>query len=221
MHPIERLRFLVGATGLEPHYLVPEVAEGLAAFGGDRASLVLAARRLVQHRPSSGPLWWLCSRVLLAPDPATAAWSAVDEFEADPTDRLAAEALASRRSSAVHDQAVSTEPRILEALIGGGSGFLVMSWGNGFDPAGDERDPAAPLWITAGVGRFTAPPVWQKVTELRASNTGPSGDPRLRGHVFIASDRVDAVIGPGGIGSVEHATGLVAPAVAPELLRAV
>ena len=206
---------------MEPRYLVPEIAEGLAAFCDDRASLVLAARRLVEHHPYSGPLWWLCSRVLLAADPAVAAWAALDEFEADPTDVLVADALASRRSTAVHDPTRSNEPRIVEALIGGGSGFLVMSWDNGFDPVGDERDPSTPLWVAAGVGRISAPPVWQKVAELHTSSTGTLAGRRPGGHVFITSDRVDAVIGPNGMGSVEHVTGRAAPSVAPELLRAV
>ena len=65
--------------------LVRETAHALAAFHDDPAGLVAACRRIVDRHPTSGPLWWLCSRVLTAPDGHREAWQAVDDIEADPT----------------------------------------------------------------------------------------------------------------------------------------
>lgn len=65
----------------------------MAAFEGDPAGLVTACRRVVSRHPGSAPLWWLCSRVLTAPDGMAEAWRAADEIEADPTSRELSRAL--------------------------------------------------------------------------------------------------------------------------------
>ena len=85
MHPIERLRYVARASGADQALLVRETAHALAAFHDDPAGLVAAARRIVDRHPTSAPLWWLCSRVLTAPDPHAEAWRAVDDIEDDPT----------------------------------------------------------------------------------------------------------------------------------------
>ncbi|HEY5173404.1 MAG TPA: hypothetical protein VIK54_16905, partial [Acidimicrobiia bacterium] len=55
------------------------------------ASLVVACRRVLAHHRAHGALWWVCSRILAAPDPEAAARAAVSELEADRTgDRLGA-----------------------------------------------------------------------------------------------------------------------------------
>ncbi len=56
--------------------MVAEAADCLAAFDDDLAGLVVACRRLIDHHTDSPLLWWLCARVLAAPDPADAAWEA-------------------------------------------------------------------------------------------------------------------------------------------------
>lgn len=73
------------ASDEDPGLLAQEAAAALAAFSGDPASLVIACRRLVDHQPTSGPVWWLAARVLAAPDPAAEAWRSASELEDDPT----------------------------------------------------------------------------------------------------------------------------------------
>lgn len=94
MHPIERLRYVARAVGADQGLLTREAAGALAAFGDDPAGLVTACRRLVERHPSVGPLWWLCSRVLLADDPVLEAWQAADELDDDDTPQALASALA-------------------------------------------------------------------------------------------------------------------------------
>jgi hypothetical protein len=76
VQPFERLRYLARWSDEEDSALVSEAADCLAGFADDPAGLVVACRRLVSHHPVSGALWWLCARVLTAPDPADAAWEA-------------------------------------------------------------------------------------------------------------------------------------------------
>lgn len=94
MHPIERLRYVARASGADQAMLVRETAAALGAFADDPPGLVAACRRIIDRHPTSGPLWWLCSRVLTAPDGVRAeAWHAVDEIESDATARELAAAL--------------------------------------------------------------------------------------------------------------------------------
>ena len=46
-----------------------ETAGALSSLGFDPAGLVTACRRIVDRHVTSGPLWWLCARVLTAGDP--------------------------------------------------------------------------------------------------------------------------------------------------------
>jgi hypothetical protein len=93
MHPIERLRFVARATGADTDLLARETAGALAGFADDPAGLVMACRRIVARHPLSGPLWWLCSRVLVASDPVAEAWRAADELDADHTGRVLVDAV--------------------------------------------------------------------------------------------------------------------------------
>jgi len=85
VHPIERLRYVARASGADQGALVRETAQALAAFHGDPPGLVAACRRIVDRHPTSAPLWWLCARILTAPDGRKEAWQAVDDIEDDPT----------------------------------------------------------------------------------------------------------------------------------------
>lgn len=89
MLPFERLRYLARYSG-DDRTLVEETAECLADFGDDVPQLMVSCRRLLAHHPASGPLWWLCSRVVGAANSATAARDALRVIEKDRTaDRLA------------------------------------------------------------------------------------------------------------------------------------
>jgi hypothetical protein len=90
MQPFERLR-AIARHGGDDRLLVAEAADCLAEFDDDPAALVVTCRRLLQHHPERAPLWWLCARVLAAPEPSEAAWDAEALMRADNTaDRLAA-----------------------------------------------------------------------------------------------------------------------------------
>src|SRR5581483_9490795 len=93
MHPIERLRYVARSSGAPAELLVRETAGALAALGFDPPGLVTACRRILDRHPVSGPLWWLCARVLTASDPNVEAWNAADDVAADATADLLAYAL--------------------------------------------------------------------------------------------------------------------------------
>ena len=92
MQPFERLRHLARWSG-DGVELVSEAADCLAGFADDPAGLVVACRRLLAHHPTAGPLWWLCARVLTAPDSAAAAWEAWQRVHDDTTYERVAELL--------------------------------------------------------------------------------------------------------------------------------
>jgi len=87
VHPIERLRSVARAGGLDLDELVQDAALALAGFADEPAALVTACRSLVDRHPAAGPVWSLAARVLAAPDPAEEAWRMVEEIEADDTAR--------------------------------------------------------------------------------------------------------------------------------------
>jgi hypothetical protein len=93
MQPFERLRHLARWSGGDGGELVSEAADCLAGFADDPAGLVVACRRLLAHHPASGPLWWLCARVLTAPDAARGAWDAWERVNGDITYARVAELL--------------------------------------------------------------------------------------------------------------------------------
>jgi hypothetical protein len=85
MHPIERLRYVARADGAPVAALVRETAYALADLCADPHSLVLAARRVVERYPTTAPLWWLCSEVLVAIDPASRAMELAGDVTRDAT----------------------------------------------------------------------------------------------------------------------------------------
>lgn len=87
MHPIERLRYVARASGADQALLVRETASALAGLDMEPAGLVTACRRIVDRHPASGPLWWLCARILTAAEPRAEARRAVQEISDDVTAR--------------------------------------------------------------------------------------------------------------------------------------
>jgi hypothetical protein len=82
--PFERLRYLARHAG-DDRELVLEAADCLADFSYDPTQLVTVCRRLLAHHARCGPLWWLCSRVITAPDPGEGAREAMRLVESDRT----------------------------------------------------------------------------------------------------------------------------------------
>jgi hypothetical protein len=88
--PAERLR-AVTRRNVDDDRLAAEAAGALAGFASEPASLVVACRRVLAHHRTHAPLWWVCSRILAAAEPAAAAHNAEAELERDRTaDRLGA-----------------------------------------------------------------------------------------------------------------------------------
>src|SRR4051812_46156885 len=97
MHPIERLRYAVRAGPEQATAAAREAAAALSTMGDDPAGLVVACRRLVDHQPRLGVMWWLASTVLSASEPENAAWQALATLEADATPEALAIELPSER----------------------------------------------------------------------------------------------------------------------------
>lgn len=101
MHPIERLRYVARAQGADAESLVIETASALRGLGLDPGGLVVACRRIVERHPTSGPLWWLCCRLLTSTDPAAALRRVADEMSDDPTARHVRDGIADDAEVAV------------------------------------------------------------------------------------------------------------------------
>jgi len=85
VHPIEQLRYVARAGGADGRLLVEEAAGALRIFGDDPAGLLTACKRLLTRQPTVGPLWWLCTRLLLSGEPRIEARSVITELRSDPT----------------------------------------------------------------------------------------------------------------------------------------
>lgn len=94
VHPIEHLRYIARATGVDAATLVRETAVALGSLRADPANLVIACRRIVERHVTVAPLWWLCSELLVAEQPDRRAWELADALDCDPTADLFAESLA-------------------------------------------------------------------------------------------------------------------------------
>lgn len=94
MHPIERLRWIAGATGEADVSLASEAAWTMGELAADDPAAVLtASRRLVGHHPACGPLWWVCARLSESAEPLREAEALVEELLGDTTAARLAEAL--------------------------------------------------------------------------------------------------------------------------------
>lgn len=92
VHPIEHLRYVARAHGVDPAALVEETAHALGSLHFDPAGLVVACRRIVERHPFTGPLWWLCANVTTSTEPFEAVWELAEQIRSDRTaSELAAE----------------------------------------------------------------------------------------------------------------------------------
>jgi hypothetical protein len=87
MHPIEHLRHVARARGVDAATLVHETAVAMSAMRFDPDALVVACRRVVQRQADCGPLWWFASRLLCSADPEESIWGLVAEISDDETPR--------------------------------------------------------------------------------------------------------------------------------------
>lgn len=93
VHPIEHLRYVARAHGVDPAALVEETAHALGSLHFDPAGLIVACRRIVERHPFTGPLWWLCANVATSSEPFEAVWELADEIRSDRTGAELASAL--------------------------------------------------------------------------------------------------------------------------------
>ncbi len=84
MHPIEQLRFVARASGIDPQILAEEAADALGYFAFEPRALITACRQLLSRQPAVGPLWWLSSRLVLAENPARESKQVLSELRPDP-----------------------------------------------------------------------------------------------------------------------------------------
>jgi ribosomal protein S18 acetylase RimI-like enzyme len=93
VHPIEQLRYVARATGADAGLLVQEAASALRVFAHEPAGLLTASRRLLSRQPAVGPLWWLCARLVMSPEPWAESRAALDALARDRTPNELAGAL--------------------------------------------------------------------------------------------------------------------------------
>ncbi|MGH9111544.1 MAG: hypothetical protein ACRDZN_04490 [Acidimicrobiales bacterium] len=85
MHPIERLRAVARARGVEQSLLATEAAAVLGSLAFDPMGLLTSCRRLIDRHPSAGALWWACARLLAADDARAEARTIALELDDDPS----------------------------------------------------------------------------------------------------------------------------------------
>lgn len=83
MHPIEHLRYLAGAQGIDADLLIEEAAHGLGGLDSNRPELVAACRRLLAQQPATGALWGLAARMVTSSEPRTEGFKVLDEIRSD------------------------------------------------------------------------------------------------------------------------------------------
>ncbi|WP_436795137.1 hypothetical protein [Actinospongicola halichondriae] len=184
MHPIERLRYVARSGGADHSALAEEAARALAGFSDDPSGLVTACRRIVDRHPTSGPMWWLASKVLASNDPRAESVRCVTTLQGDPT----AAAFAYELPDDVTVTAIGWPEQIGEALVRRGDirSLVVDSLGEGaglvrrLEHADSPSDEVPPANIGGAVR-------WSNVVALEASAVGPDGFVAVAGSLAAAS----------------------------------
>lgn len=184
MHPIERLRYVARSGGVEHSVIAEEAARALASFADDPAGLVTACRRIVDKHPTSGPLWWLASRVLATNDSRAEAFRCVTALSDDRT----AAALAYELPDDATVTVIGWPEQISDALVRRGDirTLVVDALGEG---AGLVRrleiaDAEADEVPAANVGGAVQ---WSNIVLLEGSAVGPDGFVAVAGSLAAAS----------------------------------
>lgn len=84
VHPIERLRAVARAQGVDQRLLAREAASTLGVLADEPLGLVPSCRRLLDRHPGAGVLWWACARLLDAADLRTEARAVARDLSDDP-----------------------------------------------------------------------------------------------------------------------------------------
>ncbi|HWC10196.1 MAG TPA: hypothetical protein VG455_03145 [Acidimicrobiales bacterium] len=180
---MERLRMVARAGEEGPGLVAQEAAAALAACAGDPPSLVIACRRLVDHQPTSGPVWWLAARVLAAPDPTAEAWRSAAELEDDPTPAACAYHLAEEALVTV----VGWPEQVAAALRRRGDcRVLAVDAPVGGGPAGRRRRAGNDVVVVADSGLGSAAAAADLVL-LEARVLGPGGFVATAGSLAAAA----------------------------------
>ena len=199
MHPIERLRYVARAGGVDLVELVQDAALALGGFSDDPVALVTACRSLVDRHPAAGPIWWLAARVLVASDPGSEAWQVVEEIEADDTARMVAREVPDGATVLV----VGWPAVVVAGLRRRGDCRLLV-----VDPEGAYRRSSAELVRRGGV-------VVEEVPEAGVGAAAAQADLVLFEAQAIGDGGLVAVMGARAAAAVAAAAGVPAWAVAP------
>ena len=181
MHPIERLRFVARASGLDDATVALEATAALVAFAGDPTAMVPACRQLLSRQPGCGPLWWACARLLTSTDVWASAQETIALLEQDRTESALAAAMSGPHgavgSPGRQDRAAEVAPTVSWAsALGRGTVLLRRSVAPGGSAGSSEaaadqpRGTAAARWLVAPVGTRLAGPLWDS---LRSALSGP------------------------------------------------
>ena len=155
MHPIERLRYVARASDTDQRLLARETATALRGLRLEPSGLVTACRRIVERHPTSGPLWWLCARVLTAAEPFEESWTAVETIESDPTADTLVEHLPEDATVCV----VGWPDLVAEAIVRRGDVCVLAvdaSGGVGFARRLQRSNVEAEIVPAAGIGSAAA-----------------------------------------------------------------
>lgn len=215
MHPIEHLRFLARSNDPSPDWLVPEAAEALRALAADRSDLVMACRKLLERQPFCGPLWWLCGRVLLAPDARRAVDDLLAEYDRDDTPLHVSMALDQEGDALDLDD--GEPPLLVSCIMAGPTGVIVAVPDPALARVGGARERGAPVWVIGGVGRVVPGRVFDVVAPL-ADPTSRGWSSRLPEVEVLPVDWLDGVIGPTGFELADVALRHTDVPFVPELL---
>jgi hypothetical protein len=184
MHPIERLRYVARSSGASAVVLARETAGGLAGMAFDAPAVVIACRRVVERHPVNGPIWWLASRVLTAPDPVAEAWRSAGLLADDPTAEELSLALPDDATVTVlgwPDQATESFARRGDVTV---LVVDVLGEGVGLVRALRRADVVAEVVAVHGLGACVTA---SDVVLLEASAMGPDGFIAVAGSMAAAS----------------------------------
>lgn len=202
MHPIERLRHVARADGAPVDDVVRSAAASLAGFSDDPVALVTACRRLIERHPDNGPIWWLCARVLAAPDAGDEAWRCLDAWVADRTPAELGHALPEGGVVAV----VGSPERFLPALATRGDLTVVVldveGDGYGFVRRLDAVDVRADTVDVSRLGPAVAASDVVLVDARAVSATGVVATPGSWPAAAVAHTSGVPVWAVGGVGRV-------------------